>query len=454
MVMTERMKRVFKQGLVAASLVCAGMASAADYKISVAAGGSGPNDTYRVDAIEMAADLLMKEAAAKGESLVITVEKHSYSDWDSFKQAVTLAAESGKAPNIVVTGHEDIAPWAQSGLIVPIEDYLDMASWPVNGIYPNLIKIASFNGKTYGLPQDAEARPFFAWKNHLRKIGYTDKTIGALPGQIKSGEYTLYGMLDDAKKAQDKGLVAPGYGFYPRPSSGPDYWQFYVSFGGQVQDPKTGKLVFDKRAARKTYQFFSDAVKMGVTRKNHLGTPWDQWYHEVATGKAAFWHGGTWHYARYTTKEGLKDFFGNVEFSLIPAGDKTGKANTLTHPLVYLITKQGNAAQKEIAAKLIAIASEPRINALHAIKSAHLGINPQERNIDLYRGDRWTTEATERFLPYAYAMPNDTELGSLWNVYWKGLEATWTGKKTAEEAVADAEQEIRGGSLANKVVIR
>lgn len=454
MVTTESVKRVLKYGLLVASMACAGLASAADYDISVVSGGSGPNDTYRVDAIAMAADLLMKEAAVKGESLHITVEKRSYSDWDSFKQAVTLSAESGKAPNIVVTGHEDIAPWAQAGLIVPIEDYLDMGSWPVNAIYPNLIKIASFNGKVYGLPQDAEARPFFAWKNHLRKIGYTDKMIDALPGKIKSGEYTLYSMLNDAKKAQDKGLVAPGYGFYPRPTSGPDYWQFYVSFGGQLQDPKTGRLVFDREAARKTYQFFMDAVKLGVTRKNHLGTPWDQWYHEVATGKAVFWDGGTWHYARYTTKEGLNDFFGNIQFSLNPAGDKAGRANTLTHPLVYLITRQGSDKQKEIAAKLIAIASEPRINSLHAIKSAHLGIGPQESNIDFYRSDRWAREATERFLPSAYAMPNNSDLGSLWNVYWKGLEAAWSGKETAEEAVSDAEKEIRGSSLANKVVIR
>ena len=60
---------------------------------------------------------------------------------------------------------------------------------------------------------------------------------------------------------------------------------------------------------------------MGVTRKNHIGTPWDQWYSEVASGKAGLWHGGTWHYARYTGKEGLKGFFDKIMFSLIPAGD-------------------------------------------------------------------------------------------------------------------------------------
>ena len=45
---------------------------------------------------------------------------------------------------------------------------------------------------------------------------------------------------------------------------------------------------------------------------------------------------------RYTGKEGLQDFFGSVMFSLIPAGDNNGRANTITHPLVYLVTNRGS----------------------------------------------------------------------------------------------------------------
>lgn len=39
------------------------VASVKDVTISVWSGGSGPNDNYRVDAIEIAADLLEREAA-------------------------------------------------------------------------------------------------------------------------------------------------------------------------------------------------------------------------------------------------------------------------------------------------------------------------------------------------------------------------------------------------------
>ncbi len=433
--------------------VSAGAASAKDVTITVWAGGTGPTDAYRLDAIEIAAGLLTREAALQGEALTIKVEKRAYPGWDDFKQALTLSAEAGTAPDIVASGHEDIAPWAQSGLIVPIESYIDLDSWPINDIYPNLMQIASYGGVLYGLPQDAESRPFFFWRPHLKAIGYSDAEIDALPAKVKAGAYTLANVLDDARKMQDKGVVKPGYGFYPRPLNGPDYWQFYRSFGGEMDDPKLGKLVFDKAAMGRFYKFFVDAVAAGVTRKNHIGTPFDQWYTEVATGKAGIWQGGTWHYARYTGQEGLKDFFGTVQFSLVPAGDKAGKPNTLTHPIVYLLTKHNDKAKMEIAAKLIEIASEPRINALHAIRSAHLAIAKQESNIPLYSNDRWTREATARLLPFANAMPNNPNFGVYWNVMWKGLESAWTGQKTVEEAIADDETELRS-SLGDKIVIR
>ena len=434
-------------------LLATGTAAAADMTITVWAGGSGANDVYRVDAIEMAADILQREAAINGESINITVDKKLYDGWDDFKQAVTLAAESGNAPHIVVTGHEDIAPWANAGIIRKMEDLIDMEAWPVNDIFPNLIEIASYEGAVYGLPQDAESRPFFAWIPHMKAIGYSDADIAALPERVASGDYTLYDVIEDAKKMQDKGVVQPGYGFYPRVSNGPDYWQFYLSFGGEMQDAASGKLIYDQGAMTRFYKFFADAVAAGVTRKNHIGTPWDQWYAEVASGKAGLWHGGTWHYARYTGKEGLGDFFDKIQFTLIPAGDANGRPNTITHPLVYLVTNRGTDDDAFIAAALVKIASEPRINTLHAIKSAHLGITKSQTSIGLYSNDRWASEATERLLSSASAMPNNVDFGVYWTAMWKGLESAWTGQKGPEQAAKDAAAQLRN-ALGDRIIMR
>lgn len=429
------------------------LAVAQDITIEVWAGGSNDADNYRVDAIALAAELLNNELAIMGEDTTITVTGQSYSDWGEFKQAFTLAAEAGEAPHIVVTGHEDLAPWAQAGYVRPIEDYVDLAAWPLNNVYENLWPISSYDGAVYAVPQDAESRPFFFWIDHMKAIGYSDEDIAALPDSVLNGEYTLQNVLEDAKKMQDAGLVEEGYGFYPRVSNGPDYWQFYQSFGGEMFDEATGKLIFDSEAMRAFYQFFVDAVELGVTRKNHIGTEWDQWYSEVATGKAGLWHGGTWHYARYTGQEGLDDFFGKIQFTLIPAGGEMGQANTLTHPLVYAISNRGTEDEAFIAAELIKIATEPRINSLHAIKSAHLAVTKEQSNVELYANDQWASAATERLLPHATAMPNNTDFGAYWDIMWSNLEAAWTGVKTVDEAISDAEAEL-GASLGDGVIMR
>jgi inositol-phosphate transport system substrate-binding protein len=424
-----------------------------DFTITVWSGGTSDPEHYRVDNIKLAAEQLQREAQAEGKDLKIKVDARVFNDWDSFKQAFTLAAQSKTGPNIVVSGHEDIAAWSQAGLLRPVEELVDMDSWPLNAIFPNLTASAKFNNVTYGLPQDAEARPLFAWIPHLKAIGWSDADIASLPDRIGKGQYTLYDMLADAKKMQDKGVVAPGYGFYPRNLNGPDFWQFYIAFGGQMFDPKSAKLVFDQAAMTKFYKFFADAVAMGVTKKNHIGVPTDQWYADVASGKAGFWHGGTWHYARYTGKEKLKDFFGTVQFALIPAGEKGGKPTTLTHPLVYLITKQGSDDDANIAAQLVTIASEPRLNVLHAVSSAHLAISEAETRIPLYADNRWASEATKRLLPSAVSLPNDAKLGTYWDIMWNGLLAAWTGDKTPEAAARDAAAEAKS-RLGDAIVVR
>ena len=157
-----------------------GAAIAEDYTITVWAGGSGDNANYRVDAIEMAADFLTREAAVRGEDLTITVEKQMWSGWDDFKQAVTLAAESGTAPNIIVSGHEDIGPWSQAGILRPIEDYVDLDVMAAQRyLYPNLVSVSSYRrAMIWGHPAGLRVPPLLhVEKAHLAEIGYSDEPI-------------------------------------------------------------------------------------------------------------------------------------------------------------------------------------------------------------------------------------------------------------------------------------
>nr|WP_210287958.1 extracellular solute-binding protein [Martelella radicis] len=438
------------------SVVALGFASGAlaeDYTITVWSGGTGETGSYRWEAIQMAADILEREYAVTGQDVNITIEHQEWTGWDDFKQAVTLAAEAGNAPNIIVSGHEDIGPWSRSGLLRPVEDYVDFDAWPLSQIYPNLIDIASYDGVVWGLPQDAEARPFFFSRAHLAEIGYSQEDIDALPQRVQDGEYTLYDMLDDAKAMQDKGVVAERRGFMPRVNNGTDYWQFYVSFGGEMVDPETGKIVLDRQALTDMYQFFVDAADMGVVSSTHLGSTWDDWHQAVSSDQAGIWHGGTWHKAEWEAKWGLEDFFGQIQYSLIPAGNERGRANTISHPLVYLMSTTGTDDDAVISSELITIATEPRIAALHAVKSGKVAIGSAEAEVPVFANDRWSSIATTELLPHATAVPNDIDFGVVWKAMYSGLEASWTGTTSVEDAVNNVESEVTG-QLGDAIIIR
>ncbi|TNB48888.1 extracellular solute-binding protein [Martelella lutilitoris] len=438
------------------SVLALGFASGAlaeDYTITVWSGGTGETGSYRWEAIQMAADILEREYAVTGQDVNITIEHQEWTGWDDFKQAVTLAAEAGNAPNIIVSGHEDIGPWSRSGLLRPVEDYVDFDAWPLNQIYPNLIDIASYDGVVWGLPQDAEARPFFFSRAHLAEIGYSQEDIDALPQRVQNGEYTLYDMLDDAKAMQDKGVVAERRGFMPRVNNGTDYWQFYVSFGGEMVDPETGKIVLYRQALTDMYQFFVDAADMGVVSSTHLGSTWDDWHQAVSSDQVGIWHGGTWHKAEWEAKWGLEDFFGQIQYSLIPAGNERGRANTISHPLVYLMSTTGTDDDAVIASELITIATEPRIAALHAVKSGKVAIGSAEAQVPVFANDRWSSIATTELLPYATAVPNDIDFGVVWKAMYSGLESSWTGTTSVEDAVNNVESEVTG-QLGDTIIIR
>ena len=142
-----------------------------------------------------------------------------------------------------------------------------------------------------------------------------------------------------------------------------------------------------------------------------------------------------------------------MQYSLIPAGNENGKANTISHPLVYLLSNAGTDDDAAISAELITIASEPRFNALHAVKSGKVALSDAEAQIPLFANDRWAGIATTELLPHATAIPTDVEFGPYWTAMFKNLEASWTGTVSVEDAVDALEAEVTS-ALGDKIIVR
>lgn len=414
-----------------------------------------PMEDWRGNNILMAVPEVNALLEARGDSRRLQAEViQDNMDWGDLVMEFVLATDAGEAPDIWLTGHEFIGAQAEGGRIIPLDDMIGDHPEFAN-VIDNLWDSVKYKGKIWGIPQDAEARPIYWNKPLLRKLGWSDGKIEALPENIRKGEFTLYDMLDTAKEAVDRGIVGKGKGFWHRPRNGPDFTAFYYAFGGETIDSATGKMVFDREAFKKYYQFFWDASQVYKVTEV-LGVGWgDTWHPNVSGGKVLFFLGGTWQWAEWAeifVKDlgGEAFLFENFGFGLVPAAEKGGRPNTLTHPLAYLISSQSK--NPDIALALLAKVTTDEANTRHAINSTHLGILKSQADYEPYKKSRILSE-TLYMLDYTTYLPNNPNWGPYSTITYEALAAVEAGELTPEEALAFAEDGLKR-ELGDKVIIR
>jgi len=423
--------------------------------IKIRTNSTPPMENWRGLNFVVAEKDLNADLEAMGDSRRVKVKIiQDKMDWGAYKTEFVLGYGAGEAPDIWLTGHEDIGVNAEAGRIIPLGGMIE--EFPIfNLVFDNLWVCTMYKGKIWGVPQDAEARPLYWNKSLLKQLGWSNEEVAALPKKIEKGEFTLYDMLETAKQAVDKGVVKSGNGFWTRPKNGGDFTAFYYAFGGETIDSTTGNLVFDKTAGLKYYKFFYDAVQkygsMGC-----LGLGWsDAWHPGVSGGKVLFWVGGTWQWAEWAEVY-LKDLGGeaymweNFGFGLIPAEEKGGKPNSLTHPLAYLVSSQ--CKHPDLAVALIAKVTNYGPNTRHAIASTHLGILKGQTEYKFYKQSRLLSE-TVYMLDYTTFLPNNPNWGPYSTVTYEALAAVVAGEFTPEKAV-DFVVEGLNRELGDKIIIK
>lgn len=420
---------------------------------------SPPYENGRCDNLTKAVGAANAALAEAGDSRRIALETiQDDADWGDYKTEFELASDAGEAPDIVVSGHEHIGDWATSGIILDITD--EISNYPeFDDVIDSLWESTMLNGKIWGVPQDAEARPMYYSKILLSELGWTDEEIESLDDRVASGEFTFQDMLDTAAEAVEAGIVEPGNGWWHRPSNGPDFLYYYYGAGGEVIDPDgSGALVFDTAAAQKVYEMFYDAAQVrNIIRPNKLDGDWE--FHKEYTStfdKVMFVFEGTWRWASWHTNYlqdlGGEDYlFENVGFAPIPANTEgTGEPITLTHPLVYMVSSQ--AEHPDLALLLISKATTKELNTDYAVASGHLGVLKSQADYPPYTTAKFLS-ATLPLLEYTAFLPNSPHWSAYSEAYYLGIQAVESGDLTPEEAV-DVVVDQMQNELGDNVIVR
>jgi inositol-phosphate transport system substrate-binding protein len=415
-------------------------------------GPDAPSVT-RFSNLQAAAERLNADLKREGAQYQIKVEgSFDTTNWDQFLRRVLLAFQGGNPPDIVQASAALSTTWAAAGFLAPLDDYIPKYN-AFSDIVPALWTPVKYKGKTWGIPQDTEARPLYFNKVLLKKLGWTDQQIADLPKRIASGDFTWDDVMATVKEARQKNVIEPGKGYYHRPFNGPDFMEWYRSFGGRDYEAKSGKLVFNKAAALRYYRWLRAGVDAGVIEKDRINNDWNRFHQPITDGdgKVLFWSGGTWNWAEWTqqwvaNRGGETWLFAHFGYAPHPAYVKGGKPITLSNPQAYMVA--ATSKNKDLAIRLLADTMAPDLDAKHAVGSGHLPI--LKRTVALVN-DRFLKEVSY-LLNYTTFQPPHPDLPKWQDAFFRGVSAVESQSATPEQAVDVVAGEMQR-TLGDQVIV-
>lgn len=438
-------KTLSAAALLAASSVFVAPAFAEDVTIDLwsRADRSGP---LRAGNIVAAADQMnrMFEAAGSDTRVVINLIETNNKGFDADALALLKAHSVGETPDIIVAAHEWIGSFVEAGLAANLEDHIAANEAMYADIIPKLWDSVTYKGERYGIPQDSEVRMFFVNNDILRAMGKDEAFIADLPERVNAGEFTMYDWCDLGAEAVKSG--AAKYGWVHRPNVGPDFQMAMASFGIDIYNDEEAKLQITKSGLTEYYGWLKYCVDDGALPADMTTWSWDSTHAAFRTGEAMGKFHGIWNVGAQMEAFGLTgkdDYFHKITWINAPAAKKGGEPKNLSHPIVYIV---GNTENKDLAAQLVAMASQHVPNARHAIGTNHTPINFGEVAMPEFIEKGWALIAGTPMLKYAEFMPNHAKIGQYNAITYTGVQAVETGEMSPEEAadmvIEDLEVEL------------
>lgn len=431
------LKRAASTGLTAALLLgAAAPALAEDLTISLwsRADRSGP---LRAGNIIQAAETLNGMLVAAGSDINVVVEliETNADGFDADALDLLKAHSVGETPDIAVAAHEWIGSFAEAGMIANLDEHVATNNVLYADMIPQLWESVKYKGSIYGIPQDSEIRMFFLNNDMMRAAGKSDDFIAGLPAAVDAGEFTMDDLCTLAAEVKDSG--ASEYGIVHRPNVGPDFQMAMASFGIDLYDEDQAKLQITRSGLESFYTWLQSCVEKGAIPADMTTWNWDS-VHAAFRGEQAFskFH-GIWNLGAQLEAFGMSDtdeeaYFNKITWINAPAGEAGGTPANLSHPIIYVI---GDTENKEVAAMLVALASQHVPNTNHAVGTNHTPIKYGQAAMPEFIEKGWGLVAGVPLLQYAEFMPNHAKIGQYNAITFQGIQAVQTGEMSPADAV-------------------
>ena len=248
---------------------------------------------------------------------------------DTLQQKLPAAIATNTAPDLVLFGVENIAPYVANDSLEDISDFWETADVDESNFLDNVVELSYVDGKLYGTPMQYNVSYLYWNKDLFEAAGLDPETPPA----------TLDELADFAEKCTDASKNQYGLALPVQTT----YMQFLWANGGDADDPETGTNLLDSEENLATLQWLQDlAVNKKVTPVNSTGSDCDAM---LQAGQIAMYFSGPWQI------NGLREQ--GINFGIAPCPAGTDGAYSPAGGCSYVIPKGTDQETKEAAYKFM-----------------------------------------------------------------------------------------------------
>lgn len=290
-----------------------------------------------VESREMAAEFEAANPGIKVE-LVIT-------DWDTYKSKITAAISTNNAPELCTVLLTDVVPFAQVGLLEPLNELAAAAGVDFADLLPSAVSIASIGETVYGIPFRYDGSGIYYNVDLLKAAGYDTFPL------------TWDEMVEMSKKLTKDGVYAFAWPLGNQANAVTRLVQQLYTYGGDILAEDGVTCTLNSEAGKKALANIVSSIQEGYANPSSAEIDNTKMRDMFGSGNLAFNFTGPFDVATLTTE------YPNLNFAtaVIPGVD--GMGCTTANGWTLVMAKNCPSENKEAAAKMLAYLSTPQNQA-------------------------------------------------------------------------------------------
>jgi len=351
---------------------------------------------------------------------------HIPGDYD---QKVQTMIAAGDAPDIIVLA-ENIHAYSSSGVIVPLNEYIEKYGFDLSQFPEALVKQYSYQGKIYGIPDRSGAMVLYYNKDYFDEAG--------IPYPSKSWRWKDF--LEAAQKltVKDENGNIVRWGF-----AAGDWWPWWMSFmymnGGKILDENGNPVVYSPENVE-ALQFYVDLMykyQVAPTPRDYANLGVSSPDTLFAQGKTAMEMTGYWNIGA------LKDI-ADLNWDIAPL---FGQKRNATVAFGSALTISRQCKHKDIAFQVIKFLTSIEGQTPIVVNAEDAPANINLLKSDLFLNPPWLKRKInmEAFFE-STDMLIDLPITSKWNemlsIFGDYLDEVFMNQTSVEEALKNIQEEL------------